>query len=75
MIDYKRHIPEWLESSHAELKLHDGLPLHLVFQDTTLGHQLRAHYEETIRELVQSGEIKEIYDAEQLRKANLLPQS
>lgn len=75
VIDYKRHIPEWLESSHAELKLHDGLPLHLVFQDTTLGHQLRAHYEETIRELVQSGEIKEIYDAEQLRKANLLPQS
>lgn len=73
VIDYRRNIPEWLESSHAEMMLHDGLPLQLVFQDTPLGRQLRTHYEETMRQLVQSGEIKDIYDAQQLRKANLMP--
>ncbi|MEX1221755.1 MAG: hypothetical protein WEA82_06540 [Idiomarina sp.] len=73
VIDYRRNIPEWLESSHAEMRLHDGLPLQLVFQNTPLGRQLRSHYEKTMRELVQSGEITDIYDAEQLRKANLIP--
>lgn len=72
VIDYYENLPEWFDRDLKRVALHSGLPLHLAFQDNLRGRQLRAHYEERMRALVNSGEIKEIFSPAQLKKANLL---
>src|SRR5690606_36336139 len=68
--DYRENIPEWAEGPYVEHKLHDGLPLHVAFQDNERGHRLRAYYEMRLRDIIRSGEIAKFYPQTSLDRAH-----
>lgn len=73
VVDYRENVPEWSAEPYQEWQLHDSMPLHVAFQDTELGHQLKAVYEKAIREIIRSGRIADIYTPARLKSSRVAP--
>lgn len=71
VVNYRENLPDWNNTPYVRLKIHDSLPIHVAFQDTPRGRELRDYFDRRFRELVSSGEIKEIYSERELERSKL----
>ena len=78
VVNYRENMPDWIAAPYVEHKLRDAVPIHVMFQDTPRGRELRDWFDKRLRELVYSGEIREIFTDEMLERSylylNLPPQ-
>lgn len=69
VIGYRNQAPDWGESPYVRSKIREGLPVHLVFANNPRGYRLRDWFDRELRRLVETGEIREIYDESMLERS------
>lgn len=69
VIDFTEQAPEWGETPYVTAQLREPLPLHLKFRNNARGQRLRDWFDSELRRVVLSGEIREIYTDEMLRRS------
>lgn len=73
VLDYRRNLPDWIDSPYAAHQLHGREPVFLAFPDTLAGRQLRNWWELQFRQAVKNGQIKQWFPAAALIDTHLLP--
>lgn len=71
VITFNDNTPDWNTTPYIEHKLREAYPIHVMFHDTPRGRELRDWFDKRMRELVHSGEIREIFDQATLRRSYL----
>lgn len=71
VVNYRENMPDWITTPYVQYKLRDAVPIHLYFHDTPRGRELRDWFDHRMRELVSSGEIKEIFNDSMLSRSHL----
>lgn len=69
VIDHSEQPPEWGELPYVSTRLREPLPLHVLFHNNPLGQRMREWFDTELRRLVETGEIKKIYDEETLKRS------
>ncbi len=72
VVNYRENMPDWMDYPYKQLLLHSSLPIHMAFQDTPRGREMKAWFDVRMREMVASGEIAEIYNAVELERSRFL---
>ena len=79
VVNYRENMPDWITTPYVQYKLREAVPVHLIFHDTPRGRELRDWFDYRMRQLVKSGEIKEIFSDAMLERShftkNLPPKS
>ena len=71
VITFNDNTPDWNTTPYVEHKLREAYPIHVMFHDTPRGRELRDWFDKRMRELVHSGEIRELFDETMLRRSYL----
>lgn len=71
VITFNDNTPDWNTTPYVEHKLREAYPIRVMFHDTPRGRELRDWFDKRMRELVHSGEIRELFDETMLRRSYL----
>lgn len=71
VVNYRENMPDWITTPYVQYKLRDAVPVHLIFHDNPRGRELRDWFDYRMRQLVKSGEIKEIFSDTMLERSHL----
>lgn len=69
VVAYRENAPDWMSSPYQSHQIHNSLPIHVAFQDTPRGRDLRDWFDMRLSELVRSGEIAEFYSRSDLKRS------
>lgn len=69
VVSYRENTPDWMSAPYQSHQIHNSLPIHVAFQDTPRGRELRDWFDMRLSELVRSGEIAEFYSRSDLKRS------
>ncbi|RUO63683.1 hypothetical protein [Pseudidiomarina insulisalsae] len=78
VVGYRENVPDWRDSPYVMVQLREALPIHIYFRNNPRGVRMRDWFDKELRRLVESGEIRTLYDAEMLHRSRFeqnLPRS
>ncbi len=61
--------PEWGETPYVRTQIRDPLPIHVLFRNNPRGYRMRDWFDRELRRLVESGEIREVYSEEVIKRS------
>lgn len=69
VVSYRENTPDWMSAPYKAHQIHGSLPIHVAFQNTPRGRELRDWFDLRLSELVRSGEIAEFYSSSDLKRS------
>jgi ABC-type amino acid transport substrate-binding protein len=72
VVAYAENAPDWMNAPYQVHQLHGSLPIHIAFQDTRRGRELRDWFDLRLSALVRSGEIAEFYSVNDLQRSTFI---
>lgn len=72
VVAYRENAPDWMSAPYQSQQVHGSLPIHMAFQDTPRGRELRDWFDMRLSELVRSGEIAEFYSQTDLKRSTYI---